>query len=71
VLVQNKCLNLQRINISLRFSLTSACSAALESYLPLPLLFSLTNRNVRDDAVTGGVRLIPRRAFSFVSRSFT
>ena len=50
---------------------TSACSAALESYLPLPLLFSLTNRNARDDAVTGGVRLIPRRAFSFVSRSST
>lgn len=37
----------------------------------MPLLFSLTGHNTRDDFVSGGARLIPRRAFSFVSCSAT
>ena len=42
-----------------------------EKYLPMPLLFSLTDRNRRDDTETGGARLMSRRAFSFVSRWLT
>jgi hypothetical protein len=41
-------------------------SASIDQFLPLPLLFSLTNHNSRDNSVPGGARLIPRRAFSFV-----
>jgi hypothetical protein len=37
----------------------------------MPLLFSLTDRNRRDDTETGGARLMSRRAFSFVSRWLT
>ncbi len=43
-------------------------SQALQSFLPMPLLFSLTGFNARDNSVAGGAKLVPRRAFSFVSR---
>jgi hypothetical protein len=47
--------------------LCTPSSHLFEKYLPTPLLFSLTDRNSRDASEAGGARLIPRRAFSFVS----
>ena len=55
------------LNPILQCSYPCTSNHHFEKFLPTPLLFSLTDLNSRDDSVHGGARLIPRRAFSFVS----